>query len=301
MPPTATSFWTSCVSARVGSLHRQQDRLSSPVRAQGRGRRPGRAVLFALALAMGCATAPARGGTPVPSVSVDSPSGPGGHFSTTARLSLSGTAASPHGIEEVWVQTASGEPLRAQWVQRGDGHTARWQVDGVFLQPGPNLLRIRAVDAQQKQALRYLAVYRAAPAAEPGAPHDPAAPALRETQGRALVEGDIDIGPAASIGRFGTSGVAGQGLGLATPAQLWPKVAGVAQIPYTVSSGNAQVAPALAEFNAVFASVVQWVPRSTQADFVDFQLNPDDHSGSAFSAVGRAVARRSALHVWPLE
>ncbi|MFZ5550567.1 MAG: choice-of-anchor D domain-containing protein [Pseudomonadota bacterium] len=105
-------------------------------------------------------------------------------------------------------------------------------------------------------------------------------------QGRRLVEGDIDIGPH----REGQ--VLPEGLGLAGSVALWPRVGGVAEIPYVVSQGNAALPGAIARYNSLFAGVIQWVPRAAQADYVDFALDPNDHSGSGFSALGRAGGRQ---------
>lgn len=105
-------------------------------------------------------------------------------------------------------------------------------------------------------------------------------------QGRRVVEGDIDIGPH----REGQ--VLPEGLGLAGSVALWPRVGGVAEIPYVVSQGNAALPEAIARYNSLFAGVIQWVPRAAQADYVDFALDPNDHSGSGLSALGRAGGRQ---------
>lgn len=105
-------------------------------------------------------------------------------------------------------------------------------------------------------------------------------------QGRRLVEGDIDIGA------HRNDAIQPEGLGLAGSVALWPDVGGVAQIPYVVSQGNADVAVAIARFNTVFAGALQWVPRAAEADYVDISLDPNDHSGSGFSSLGRVGGRQ---------
>lgn len=106
-------------------------------------------------------------------------------------------------------------------------------------------------------------------------------------QGQRIVEGDISVGPPPKPGE-----IEPEGLGMAGTVGLWPKVGGVAQIPYVVTQGNAELPNAIAHYNAAFGGVIQWVPRGSQADYVDFELDPNDHSGSGFSALGRAGGRQ---------
>jgi hypothetical protein len=106
-------------------------------------------------------------------------------------------------------------------------------------------------------------------------------------QGQRIVEGDISLGPPPKPGE-----IEPEGLGMAGTVGLWPKVGGVAQIPYVITQGNAELPNAIAHYNAVLAGVIQWVPRTAQADYVDFELDPNDHSGSGFSALGRAGGRQ---------
>ncbi len=102
--------------------------------------------------------------------------------------------------------------------------------------------------------------------------------------GWAIVDGDIAIGRAANLI---------EETNLSTIIQykrMWQKVGAVYQIPYVVTSGNAEIPTAITYFNTTFAGVIQWVARTTETDYVDFNLNPGDFSGSGFSSVGRAPA-----------
>lgn len=97
--------------------------------------------------------------------------------------------------------------------------------------------------------------------------------------GLAVFEGDIVLGRAEQI--------VPHGIGVAYPSSLWPKVGGVYQVPYTITVGSQYVTQGINEFNAAFAGLIQWVPRTAEADWVDFNLDPNDHSGSCYSNLGR--------------
>ncbi len=100
--------------------------------------------------------------------------------------------------------------------------------------------------------------------------------------GWALIDGDIALGRAADLTRETNSAT------FAQHDRMWPKVGSVYQVPYLVTSGNTNITIAINYFNATFPGVIQWVPRVAQADYVDFNLNPGDFSGSGFSSLGRA-------------
>lgn len=107
--------------------------------------------------------------------------------------------------------------------------------------------------------------------------------------GRAVFQGDILLDHVAPLpaGRTAARTRPG-GMGLDYPGDLWPKAGGVAQIPYIVTTGSANLTTALAQFNATFKGVIQLVARQAQADYVDFALDPNDASGVCESYVGRA-------------
>lgn len=108
--------------------------------------------------------------------------------------------------------------------------------------------------------------------------------------GKPLLEGDILLDhvepgpgkPSAPAGRGKPRAVA-----IAYQAFLWPKVSGVARIPYVVTAGSANLTNAIAQFNATFAGVIQLAPRAAEADFVNFTLETGNHSGVCFSNLGR--------------
>ena len=101
--------------------------------------------------------------------------------------------------------------------------------------------------------------------------------------GRAIFEGDIALDHVQDI----APGVGGFGLGYGYSQYLWPKVGSVYQVPYTITSGDQKVTDSITTFNATFPGLLQWVPHTTETDWVDFNLDPNDHSGVCNSYIGR--------------
>jgi hypothetical protein len=112
--------------------------------------------------------------------------------------------------------------------------------------------------------------------------------------GRPIFEGDIILDhvqqkvPArGSAQPFAT-------LGVAYNQYLWPQVSGVAQVPYIIT----QPAPtalndAITTFNQDLSGVIQFVPRTTQTNYVNFDFNPNDQSGVCDSNVGMIGGEQS--------
>ena len=77
-------------------------------------------------------------------------------------------------------------------------------------------------------------------------------------------------------------------VGTAYASCLWPRnVNNVAAIPYVVTSAAKQLNAALAAFNATFKGTIQFVKRTTQTDYVNFDFDVNDTSGQCESNVGR--------------
>jgi astacin (peptidase family M12A)/Big-like domain-containing protein len=74
---------------------------------------------------------------------------------------------------------------------------------------------------------------------------------------------------------------------VAYPGSLWPKVGSVFQVPYIITTGAADLSAAITRFNNTFTGLIQFVPRGTQTDYVNFNFNPSDFSGTCESFVGR--------------
>ena len=70
----------------------------------------------------------------------------------------------------------------------------------------------------------------------------------------------------------------------------WPLVGSVYQIPYIIDAASGDVSninAAISNYNSIFAGIIQWVPQTTETDYVDFNLNPADTSGQGNSYIGR--------------
>lgn len=106
-----------------------------------------------------------------------------------------------------------------------------------------------------------------------------------ESQGRKLYQGDIILDHVTRLPK--PPGKASRTVGVAYGQYLWPAVSGVAQIPYTVSSAATNLDTAISTFNATFTGIIQLVPFTTQADYVDFNFDPNNGSGQCESSVGR--------------
>ena len=108
---------------------------------------------------------------------------------------------------------------------------------------------------------------------------------------KAVMGGDILLDrvsalPTADDAR--ASGRVPNAVGNAYPQYFWPKNgSGVAQIPYIVTNGNAALSTALTRFNTDFAGIIQFVPRTAEADYVNFNLDSNNHNGTCESYVGR--------------
>jgi len=111
--------------------------------------------------------------------------------------------------------------------------------------------------------------------------------------GRNIYEGDIileNVQPMPSAGSGG--GVHPDSVGLVNSNYLWPKVNGVAQIPYVIDPGSADrdnLNSAISTYNSTFAGVIQLVPRTTQANYIDINLS-DSPNGVCEATEGDAGA-----------
>ena len=90
--------------------------------------------------------------------------------------------------------------------------------------------------------------------------------------GRNIYQGDIILENVQPMPKAG--GVHSASVGLADSNYLWPIVNGVAQIPYVIdaASTNPNLNAAISIYNSTFAGVIQLVPRTTQANYIDINL-----------------------------
>jgi hypothetical protein len=102
--------------------------------------------------------------------------------------------------------------------------------------------------------------------------------------GRPIFEGDIVLDHLSQAP--GQSGISPQSVGLAYQNQLWPKTGGVAIIPYIITNAPSALTTAISQFNSTFAGLIQFTPRGTQANYVNFDFDSSDLSGTCESYVG---------------
>ena len=198
------------------------------------------------------------------------------------------------------VSDQAGGEYPAQLQAQLKPNTYHWRVNGIPVKPGITSFKITASTSRNQFAFRYFTVNQ--PETE-----KPDAAAFgttrignrivqyRAVKGRALVEGDIDLGPVDALASPISGNTVGNsrnikpraGIAVSYNAYLWPKSGGIAQVPYSITSGNANIPTAIAQANTTLAGTIQWIPRTTETDYVDFNLDINDHSGSAFSSVGR--------------
>jgi Astacin (Peptidase family M12A)/Abnormal spindle-like microcephaly-assoc'd, ASPM-SPD-2-Hydin len=78
------------------------------------------------------------------------------------------------------------------------------------------------------------------------------------------------------------NGPQSQSLGIAYGQYLWPKVGSVYQVPYIIdpNSGNtANLNTAISQFNSTFSGIIQFVARTDETNYVDFDFDPNNFSG----------------------
>ena len=194
--------------------------------------------------------------------------------------------------------TLGGDTVNVYWIDsRGNRGPAQfsgtqWTAEAP-VNPGPNHLTVVAVDSGNRSASVQFSIYR-------DVPHGPQVSEIASgwwnnspvtyavVNGWAMVEGDIILGTAEQLAasRAPGPGPHPDGFSDGYTALLWPLVSGVYQIPYTIESGSANVTTAISNVNAALSGMIQFVPQSTEANYVTFNLDPSDLSGSCSSMVG---------------
>ena len=104
--------------------------------------------------------------------------------------------------------------------------------------------------------------------------------------GRLMFDGDIVLDHVAQE----VSASHQQGGTLDYRQYLWPKVGSVYQIPYIIdpsSSDTTNIMTAISTYNSQLSGVIQWVPHTSETDYVDFYLQASDTSGEGNSYIGR--------------
>ena len=177
---------------------------------------------------------------------------------TLARRATTSLSGSLQGDATLWLRASTRRGAQRIVPDAPDAAGQRaWRVLDVPLQPGRNLLQLRAVDGRGREALRYLEVVRVDEAGEVAGAVGTARRQALAWQGRivsaelrhghAFAEGDIDLGEAGSPSPASAArpprAVGDAGIGIADTASSWPKVGGVAQVPYVVRQGNPATVP----------------------------------------------------------
>jgi astacin len=104
--------------------------------------------------------------------------------------------------------------------------------------------------------------------------------------GLKMFEGDMLLDHVVPFPTRGVS-VRPDAIGIAYAQYLWPAdTKGVAEIPYIVTSAATNLNQALTAFNKTFEGVIQFVKRDGQADYVNFNFDPNNFSGQCESYVG---------------
>ena len=123
----------------------------------------------------------------------------------------------------------------------------------------------------------------------------------------AVTEGDIIIGSKDAARQWAQAGEhsveleavsqsSQKALTVDSATRLWLRAASdVVEVPYTIEAGNAAVInAAVTEVNRALAGVLQWVPRTTQLDYVAFNL-AIVNAGYCASTLGRAGGRQTIV------
>lgn len=110
--------------------------------------------------------------------------------------------------------------------------------------------------------------------------------------GRAIYQGDVilqGVQDVSAQGSFEQGKGAPPIVGVAYPVNLWPSVGGVFQVPYIITNGATNLAAALTSFNNTFPGFIQFVSRTTQSDYVNFDFDSSNTNGQCeVTSVGRA-------------
>jgi hypothetical protein len=108
----------------------------------------------------------------------------------------------------------------------------------------------------------------------------------KDGKSKAVYQGDILLDHV----QASPNGPRSLSLGVAYSSYLWPAVGGVSQIPYAIdpSSGDlTNLNAAITAFNAAFPGLIQLVPYTNQTDYVNFDFDPNNFSGSCEAYEGR--------------
>jgi len=229
-----------------------------------------------------------------PVVRILEPSAQSGTSSAT--VSIKGVAAADSAIVNIYWTDHQGHTGPTKWTPSAAGSSASLAFSAeVPVRPGANRIAVVAVDSQNRSGSAQLSVFsqgsRGAAVTEIRAGWWHGTPVTYAViDGMAIVEGDIVLGPAEQLAASAPpgpgTGASPDGFSLGYVSQLWPEVGGVNQIPYTIETGATNLNAALSYVNSTLSGVIQFVPQTNQANYVTFNFDPTNTSGSCESSVG---------------
>jgi astacin len=253
---------------------------------------------------------------PEDSIRLTTPSTPAAETEASS-IDLKGTVETQNAPSAVLWVNQFGQRESGVWAAAGpDTATgsgavkAAWAVPDLPLRPGINLIAVTVVDVNNQAVSLHLAVNRKPEAGtRPRQPLEIRSGTWRNRpvvyqvwNGRRVVEGDIVLDSPEPGDSAAASQISGRsagkpmpheiggskpnGLGAGYLSQLWPNAGGVYQIPYIISGVSANLTTALNAFNQTFSGFIQFVPRSSQNNYVDIIV--EGGSGEGFSQVGMA-------------
>jgi hypothetical protein len=104
--------------------------------------------------------------------------------------------------------------------------------------------------------------------------------------GKAVYQGDILLDHVEES----LNGPHPDSFGIAYSQYFWPKVGSVYQVPYIIdpaSGDTTNLNTAISQFNNTFTGVIQFVARGSETDYVNFNFDPNNHSGVCEAFEGR--------------
>ena len=218
-------------------------------------------------------------------------------------IDLQGTAKIEGVVKNVVWVNQFGQRGRGTWATAGP--TATWDAKNIPLRPGANLIAVTIIEGENHTESLHVAVNRTVASSS----MQPSSPVLAGTwknkpiyyqsrNGLAIVEGDIVLGPVALVGNGSSiqtparqEAIQPDALSISYTANLWPSVGGVFQIPYIITGSSANLNTALTDFNQTFSGFIQFVPQSTQSNYVNISVEGSGSEG--FSNVGMMGGEQS--------
>ncbi len=214
---------------------------------------------------------------------------------SAAAISIQGvaTANSSTLVNIYWIDHQGHSGL-AQWTAPAAGTAAPVSFTAsVPIRPGANRVVLVAVDDQNQSGTAQLSVYNEASGGPTvgaiGSGWWHGMPVTYSViNGQAIVDGDMILGSAEQLARSTPPGpgVSPDGFAAGDVIELWPEVGGVYQVPYTIETSATNLNAALSYFNSTLSGVIQFVPQTSEANYVTFDFAGQDPTGVCESSVG---------------